>query len=77
MDCRSLADHRLAYLDYEGPISGGRGTVARWDCGTYVLRKQTDEEWAVDLDGKKKIAGRASLCRSAGNPNHWSFSLKP
>lgn len=30
-----LADHRLAYLDYEGPVSGGRGSVARWDHGTY------------------------------------------
>ena len=28
-------DHRPAYLDYEGPISGGRGTVTRWDTGTY------------------------------------------
>lgn len=30
-----LADHRLAYLDYEGPVSGGRGNVAQWDHGTY------------------------------------------
>ena len=29
IECRLLADHRLAYLDYEGPISGGRGSVAR------------------------------------------------
>jgi hypothetical protein len=28
-------DHRLIYLDYEGPISGGRGSVTRWDAGTY------------------------------------------
>ena len=32
--CEALADHRLAYLDYEGPISGGRGSVTRWDRGT-------------------------------------------
>jgi len=31
-----LGDHRLAYLDYEGPVSGGRGVVARWDHGTYA-----------------------------------------
>jgi hypothetical protein len=24
-----LADHRLAYLSYEGPVSGGRGQVKR------------------------------------------------
>ena len=30
-----LADHRLAYLDYEGPVSGNRGFVERLDRGTY------------------------------------------
>jgi hypothetical protein len=30
-----LGDHRAMYLDYEGPVSGGRGTVRRWDAGTY------------------------------------------
>ncbi len=30
-----LPDHRIAYLDYEGPISGNRGTVTRWDSGDY------------------------------------------
>ncbi len=32
-----LADHRLAYLDYQGDVSGGRGSVVRWDGGTYEL----------------------------------------
>ncbi len=30
-----LPDHRLAYLDYEGEVSGGRGSVRRVDSGTY------------------------------------------
>jgi len=30
-----LPDHRKHYLDYEGEISGNRGTVARIDAGTY------------------------------------------
>jgi hypothetical protein len=29
-----LPDHRPAYLTYEGPISGNRGTVRRVDAGT-------------------------------------------
>lgn len=29
------ADHRTIYLDYEGPVSGGRGSVTRWDYGVY------------------------------------------
>jgi hypothetical protein len=32
-----LEDHRRAYLDYEGPISGGRGSVTRVEAGEYVL----------------------------------------
>jgi hypothetical protein len=31
----ALPDHRLHYLDYEGPVSGNRGTVKRWDTGHY------------------------------------------
>lgn len=30
-----LADHRLDYLDYEGPIAGNRGAVRRVDAGMY------------------------------------------
>jgi hypothetical protein len=31
-----LAAHRRLYLDYEGPVSGGRGNVRRWDTGTFT-----------------------------------------
>ena len=36
-----LADHRRAYLSYQGPVSGGRGEVRRVDAGefTWVSRK--------------------------------------
>ncbi|MCS7168234.1 MAG: DNA polymerase ligase N-terminal domain-containing protein [Gemmatales bacterium] len=31
----AIGDHRLAYLDYEGPVAGNRGTVRAIDRGTY------------------------------------------
>ncbi len=34
-----IQDHRKRYLDYEGPISEGRGTVTRIDRGSYNLTK--------------------------------------
>jgi hypothetical protein len=37
-----LADHRRAYLDYEGPVSGNRGTVKRITTGTYLLATNRD-----------------------------------
>jgi hypothetical protein len=32
-----LADHRRAYLDYEGPLTGDRGSVKRVTAGTFLL----------------------------------------
>ena len=34
---RRLPDHRIDYLEYEGPVSDGRGTVQRVDNGIYQL----------------------------------------
>ena len=65
--CDALADHRPLYLDYEGPISGGRGTVARWDHGTYRVELWRDDEIIVELAGAK-LAGRVEL-RRAGRSN--------
>ncbi len=40
LPCSMLADHRLCYLDYEGLIPNGRGSVARLFGGEFI----TDEE---------------------------------
>lgn len=48
-----LPDHRLAYLDYEGPVSNNRGTVTQWDKGTFEIVEQTDESLTVELLGEK------------------------
>lgn len=44
------ADHRLAYLDYEGEVSGGRGTVRRVAAGEYH-GDITMPAWSVTWDG--------------------------
>jgi hypothetical protein len=31
----ALGDHRIMYLEYEGPVSGNRGAVRRWDAGLF------------------------------------------
>jgi hypothetical protein len=74
MDCEALADHRIEYLDYEGPISGGRGVVGRWDRGAYTLERHDETQWIVQLDGEI-IAGQATLCRNPNDSNRWRFSL--
>lgn len=67
-----LPDHRLAYLDYEGPISGGRGTVSRWDQGTYLIERRTDEQWIVTLQGER-LRGRVTLERLPDQTTVWQF----
>lgn len=67
----ALADHRLAYLDYEGPVSGNRGTVSRWDEGTYEPLAISPERLEVELAGRRLI-GRAVLTKDAEG---WRFRL--
>ncbi len=76
MTAEALPDHRLAFLDYEGPISGGRGSVTRWDGGTYRAEPGTDEQLAVSLQGER-LAGRATLTRTSGDPPRWQFRFVP
>jgi len=47
----AVFDHRLLYLDYEGPIHGGRGRVVRWESGTFTGQAQGEEEVVVHLAG--------------------------
>lgn len=41
---RRLPDHRIEYLEYEGPVSNDRGSVQRVDAGTYQLINDASEE---------------------------------
>jgi hypothetical protein len=72
-----LPDHRLAYLDYEGPVSGDRGTVERWDCGEYIVREESSDRVAVELTGAR-IRGIAVVERCTEAPaDRWTFSWRP
>ncbi len=44
-----LTDHRLAYLEYEGPISGNRGSVSRVLSGVYRMLNRDDSWQAASL----------------------------
>ncbi len=74
VECEALGDHRLEYLSYEGPISGGRGTVTCWDRGHYTVQVQSAAEWRIVLAGEK-LRGGVQLQRLAGTPDRWTFSL--
>jgi hypothetical protein len=65
-----IGDHRKAYLDYEGPISRGRGYVRRVDSGTCVVKESTPTAWVVELDGKE-LTGRYTLRRAEDDDWTW------
>tara|TARA_R110002072_G_C7978996_1_gene536081 strand:+ start:97363 stop:97728 length:366 start_codon:yes stop_codon:yes gene_type:complete len=58
----SLPDHRVAYLDYEGPVSGNRGSVLRIDRGDFELLAAADENIFVRLKGAR-LQGTAEMQR--------------
>jgi hypothetical protein len=65
-------DHRLLYLDYEGPISGNRGNVVRRDWGDYQIETESESEITFRMDGER-WQGDAWLTKdSHGN---WLFQV--
>ncbi len=63
LSCARIADHRMIYLDYEGPISGDRGHVRRHDAGVCVIEHVAPNSWQVRFEGQR-LAGRFVLSRS-------------
>ena len=70
LPCNALPDHRTAYLDYEGPVSGGRGEVSRWDRGEFRAVEESDALLAVELRGDR-LRGRMELRPEASASGRW------
>ena len=68
-----IGDHRSAYLDYEGPVSGGRGSVTRWDVGVFSWDESGADRLTLVLDGNR-CRGRAVLQRMESG--EWSLMLE-
>jgi hypothetical protein len=73
IEATALGDHRLAYLDYEGPVSGGRGVVKRWDCGEFTEdAESTVSARRLEFTGTR--VGGCVLLEQLDGAN-WRFSL--
>lgn len=71
MAATPLADHRLAYLDYEGPLSDNRGSVARWDHGEFHWLHRSVDRIEVCLAGQV-LRGAAAL-RKSDESDDWIY----
>lgn len=65
---KPTGDHRLLYLDYEGPVSGDRGSVTRVDGGTFTWETDSLEHLVVRIAGTRFV-GRLTLDRG---PDGWT-----
>jgi hypothetical protein len=73
---RALPDHRREYLTYEGPVSGNRGSVARWDEGTYeMLPPPSDapEAFVVRIAGRRL---RGVVTITAGETPRYAYDAE-
>ena len=52
---RSLAPHRLAYLDYEGPVSNNRGFVQRVDAGQHAIINRNADSLRTRVHGEQFV----------------------
>ncbi|MEX0704688.1 MAG: DNA polymerase ligase N-terminal domain-containing protein [Planctomycetales bacterium] len=69
-----LPDHRPMYLDYEGPLSGDRGSVARWDAGTFETRGESECRLELDFAGARL---RGTFRLECGTAEEWRFHSPP
>ncbi len=72
IEARKLPDHRLAYLSYEGPVTGNRGQVQRGDHGTYELVEQSPVRWEFRLQGTS-VSGLFELVEISPDEDLWTF----
>jgi len=63
-------DHRLQYLDFEGSVSGQRGTVTIFDRGLYTVDAWVDRHIQVAVAGSK-LKTRLRLDRT---PDDWTIA---
>jgi hypothetical protein len=69
-----LPPHRLAYLDYEGEISGNRGTVRRVEAGTHRLLDVALDRYTFAVQGDR--TGNVTFYRTAPSGS-WAIALAP
>jgi hypothetical protein len=70
VEVERLSDHRRAYLEYGGPISGNRGHVVRIDSGTYTTQSESPQCWKLELTGQL-VRGQVELRQISPGQPHW------
>lgn len=75
LPARSLPTHRPIYLDYEGDISGGRGTVRQLDAGTCEVLEWRDDRVRLAIRGSQLVGLVELWCVVEEGRRSWRFRL--
>jgi hypothetical protein len=67
-EAERIADHRRVYLDYEGEISGGRGSVRHLVGGLAAIEAFEPARIVIVLGGSRRLIG-------VGEGARWVFAL--
>lgn len=76
LPCQSLPPHRVAYLDYEGPVSGNRGTVRRVLSGTFTVKEESRDSFVAMLLIAGDESARCTIELHDDTDTAWTLSLK-
>jgi uncharacterized protein involved in type VI secretion and phage assembly len=50
-----IADHRVRYLDYEGELGSGRGSVERVESGTVLTLEHQDDRLDLSIEWTDRV----------------------
>jgi len=65
-----LGDHRLTYLEFEGPLGNDRGSVRQVESGIYECFREDADCVRFRLSGRK-IAGMVEIRLQTGKDSYW------
>jgi hypothetical protein len=51
LEGKKIQDHRSQYLEYEGPISKGRGRIEKVDQGPLQILQSSPKNWILEFQG--------------------------
>lgn len=61
IEAKQLANHRLKYLDYEGPISDQRGSVSRFLAGRFAWIQRDEARIKIELHDLEAIEAAKAI----------------
>jgi hypothetical protein len=74
VEATRIGDHRVHYLDYEGPVSGNRGQVRREDHGHYTVLASSAGALRLRVQGERLVGVLELLHVEA---DRWEAVLRP